>query len=60
MEILVLMLPMMLIIGGLMLFGLIWAIRSGQFDDLEDEKFRMFDADELSGMAENLAARRRP
>ncbi|MBC7545137.1 MAG: cbb3-type cytochrome oxidase assembly protein CcoS [Candidatus Sericytochromatia bacterium] len=42
------MIPMMLIIGGLMLYGLVWAIRSGQFDELEDEKYRMFDDAELA------------
>lgn len=51
MEILGLMLPMMLILAGLILGGLIWAIRRDQFDGLEDEKYRIFDEHELAGMA---------
>jgi cbb3-type cytochrome oxidase maturation protein len=50
MDILGLMLPMMLLIGGAMLGGLIWAIRSGQFDDLEDEKYRIFDDAEMAAV----------
>jgi cbb3-type cytochrome oxidase maturation protein len=49
-EILGLMLPLMLIIGATMLGGLIWAIRSGQFDDLEDEKYRIFDDAEMAAV----------
>lgn len=51
MEILGLMLPMMLVLAGAILGGLIWAIRRGQFDGLEDEKYRIFDEDELAGMS---------
>jgi cbb3-type cytochrome oxidase maturation protein len=50
MEILVLMLPLMLVIATAMLGGLVWAIRSGQFDDLEDEKYRIFDDAELAAV----------
>ena len=50
MEILSLMLPLMLGIATLLLTGLVWAIRSGQFDELEDEKYRIFETDELAGM----------
>jgi cbb3-type cytochrome oxidase maturation protein len=50
MEILSLMLPMMLVIGSALLGGLVWAIRSGQFDDLEDEKYRIFDDSEMAAV----------
>ena len=42
MEMLLLMLPFMLAIGGVLLALLLWAIRHNQFEDLEGEKHRIF------------------
>ena len=41
MRILYLLLPMMLGIVALVLWGFIWAVRSGQFDDLEGPAHRI-------------------
>lgn len=35
MEILYLLVPLAAVLAGLIVWGLLWAIRSGQFDDLE-------------------------
>jgi cbb3-type cytochrome oxidase maturation protein len=42
MEILYLMLPIMTIIGLLILVFFIWAVKSGQYEDLETQKYRIF------------------
>lgn len=41
MRILYLLLPMMLGVVGLVLWGFIWAVRNGQFDDLEGPAHRI-------------------
>lgn len=41
MEILVLLIPMAIILGGLFIGAFIWSARKGQYDDLETPKFRM-------------------
>lgn len=42
MSLLFLMLPVMLVVGCVLLAMLLWAVRSGQFEDLEGEKHRIF------------------
>jgi cbb3-type cytochrome oxidase maturation protein len=36
------MLPVMLLIGVLLLVFFIWAVKSGQYEDLETQKYRIF------------------
>lgn len=46
MDILILMIPMALLLGLFSLGGFFWAMRNGQFDDLEGEAHRiLFDKD---------------
>lgn len=42
MSILLVMLPIMAIIGLLLIGSFFWAVKSGQFDDLETQKYRIF------------------
>jgi cbb3-type cytochrome oxidase maturation protein len=42
MSLLLFMLPVMLFVGCVLLAMLLWAVRSGQFEDLEGEKHRIF------------------
>ena len=42
MEILYLMIPVMSLIGLLLLSFFIWAVKSGQYEDLETQKYRIF------------------
>ena len=57
MEMLLIMLPFMMAIGGVLLGLLVWAIRNNQFEDLEGEKHRIFFDDE--DYAQKAAAMRR-
>jgi cbb3-type cytochrome oxidase maturation protein len=41
MSLLLLMLPLMLVFGLVLLAFLLWAVRNGQFEDLEGEKHRI-------------------
>lgn len=41
MEIIYLLLPLALALGGIFLLSFIWAARHGQYDDLETPKYRM-------------------
>lgn len=41
MEIIFLLIPIALILAGLMVWALMWAIKSGQFDDLEGPAHRI-------------------
>ncbi|MNT28026.1 Cytochrome oxidase maturation protein cbb3-type [compost metagenome] len=41
MSLLLLMLPLMLVFGLILLGLLLWAVRNGQFEDLEGEKHRI-------------------
>ena len=41
MEILYLLIPLAAVVMIIALFGLIWAIKSGQFDDMEGPAFRI-------------------
>jgi len=45
-DILVILIPIAILLGGLGLAAFIWALRSGQYDDLEGEAERvLFDDD---------------
>lgn len=47
MEILYLLIPLALLLAGLIIAAFIWAVRSGQFDDLEGPAHRiLMDDDE--------------
>lgn len=41
MEILFVMVPVMLLIMGLLVGFFLWAVRSGQMEDLESQKYRI-------------------
>jgi len=41
--------PVALFLGGLGLAGFIWALRSGQFEDLEGAAYRALEDDPLDG-----------
>jgi len=41
--------PVALLLGGLGLAGFIWALRSGQFEDLEGAAYRALDDDPPDG-----------
>jgi cbb3-type cytochrome oxidase maturation protein len=41
MEVIVILLPIALILGGLFIFAFVWSARKGQYDDLETPRFRM-------------------
>lgn len=48
MTILLLLIPVALCLGLLALTGFLWSMKSGQFDDLEKESFRiLFNGDDL-------------
>jgi cbb3-type cytochrome oxidase maturation protein len=51
MRILLLLIPIALILGGLGLVAFLWALRSGQFEDMEGAAHRILneDDDEASG-----------
>jgi cbb3-type cytochrome oxidase maturation protein len=41
MEILIILIPLALLLGGFFIFSFIWSARNGQYDDLETPRFRM-------------------
>ncbi len=41
MNILLLLVPLTVLVVSIAIFGLLWAIRSGQFDDLEGPAYRI-------------------
>ena len=41
MEVIIILLPIALILGGLFIFAFIWSAKKGQYDDLETPRFRM-------------------
>ncbi len=48
MEIIYLLIPLSIILVGLIIAGFLWAVNSGQFDDLEGPAYRILqDQDEL-------------
>jgi cbb3-type cytochrome oxidase maturation protein len=46
MEIMIILLPLALFLGGVFLAAFIWSARKGQYDDLETPRFRMLLDDE--------------
>ncbi|MFQ5735681.1 MAG: cbb3-type cytochrome oxidase assembly protein CcoS [Thermodesulfobacteriota bacterium] len=42
MEILFLMIPAVILLGSIGLIFLIWSVRTGQFEDMEGPKYRIF------------------
>ncbi len=46
MEILFLMIPAAIFLGAIGLIFLIWSVRTGQFEDMEGPKYRIFFDDE--------------
>ncbi len=54
MEIIYLLIPLSLILVGLIIVGFLWAVNSGQFDDLEGPAYRILqDQDELDQQRES-------
>lgn len=50
MEVLYLIVPLSMILVGVIVWALLWAIQSGQFDDLEGPAYRvLFDDKETDG-----------
>jgi cbb3-type cytochrome oxidase maturation protein len=48
MEIIYLLIPLSIVLVGLIIAGFIWAVNSGQFDDLQGPAYRILqDQDEL-------------
>ena len=47
MNVLVYLVPLALALGGLGLAGFLWAMKSGQFDDLEGAAWRAISDDDL-------------
>ena len=47
MDVLVYLIPIALGLGLLGLFGFMWSLRSGQYEDLEGAKWRILDDDDL-------------
>ena len=47
MNVLIYLLPVALLLGGLGLAGFLWAMRSGQFDDLDGAAWRAIADDDL-------------
>jgi cbb3-type cytochrome oxidase maturation protein len=46
MEIMIILLPLAIFLGGVFLAAFIWSARKGQYDDLETPRFRMLLDDE--------------
>ena len=52
MNVLVLLIPVSLVLGGLGLCGFLWTLKNAQYDDLEGDAWRILgDADEGPGDA---------
>ena len=47
MEILVILVPLALMLGGAGLVAFLWSLRSGQYDDLDGAAARILDDDDL-------------
>lgn len=47
MDVLIYLIPIALGLGLLGLFGFMWSLRAGQYDDLEGAKWRILDNDDL-------------
>lgn len=62
MDVLIILIPVALFLGGLGLVAFLWSLRSGQFDDLEGAKWRILADDDLPEERdrEATASRQRP
>jgi len=47
MDVLIYLIPIALVLGGLGLAAFIWALRSGQFDDLDGAAMRILNDDDM-------------
>ncbi|MFN4009429.1 MAG: cbb3-type cytochrome oxidase assembly protein CcoS [Pannonibacter sp.] len=47
MEVLLYLIPVAISLGALGLFGFLWSLKSGQYDDLEGAKWRVLSDDDL-------------
>ena len=56
MEVLIYLIPIALGLGLLSLFGFMWALKSGQYDDLEGAKWRILGDDDVAKDAEKAEA----
>ena len=59
MNILAILLPVAIALGGCGLLACLWAMRSGQFDDLEGAGWRAISDDDLPEMVERETTARR-
>jgi cbb3-type cytochrome oxidase maturation protein len=41
MEVITILIPLALLLGGFFIFAFIWSAKKGQYDDLETPRFRM-------------------
>ncbi len=41
MEIMAILLPLAILLGGVFVFAFVWSAKKGQYDDLETPRFRM-------------------
>ena len=61
MEVLYLLIPISLLLLGLIVWILLWAVRSGQYDDLEGPAHRiLLDEDRIVDSNKNLAGGEEP
>jgi cbb3-type cytochrome oxidase maturation protein len=47
MDVLIFLIPVALMLGAFGLAGFLWALRSGQYDDIEGAKWRILSDDDL-------------
>ncbi len=60
MDIIFLLIPITLVITGLIVWALMWAIKSGQFDDMEGPAHQiLMEEDEVVDEAEHAAAQKK-
>ena len=56
MEVIYLLIPVSLILIGLIIYFLFWAVRSGQFDDMEGAGYQILMDDDRGTVEENDSA----
>lgn len=57
MEIIIVLLPLALLLGGFFLFSFIWSAKKGQYDDLETPRFRMLLDDKKISKTESISVK---
>lgn len=45
MTVIIYLIPISLLLGAAALIGFVWTVRSGQYDDLEGERYRILEED---------------